>query len=30
MPIKQLNHFSIRTTDLDATRRFYIDVMGLT
>jgi catechol 2,3-dioxygenase-like lactoylglutathione lyase family enzyme len=25
-----LNHFSIRTTDLDATRRFYERVLGLT
>lgn len=25
-----LNHFSIRTTDLDATRRFYETVLGLT
>jgi catechol 2,3-dioxygenase-like lactoylglutathione lyase family enzyme len=25
-----LNHFSIRTTDLDATRRFYEQVLGLT
>lgn len=25
-----LNHFSIRTTDLDASRRFYADVLGLT
>jgi catechol 2,3-dioxygenase-like lactoylglutathione lyase family enzyme len=25
-----LNHFSIRTTDLDATRRFYESVLGLT
>lgn len=25
-----LNHFSIRTTDLAATRRFYEDVLGLT
>lgn len=30
MPIKQLNHFSIRTSDLDATRRFYTEVIGLT
>jgi len=30
MPIKQLNHFSIRTTNLEATRRFYIEVIGLT
>ena len=25
-----INHFSIRTTDLDASRRFYADVLGLT
>lgn len=25
-----LNHYSIRTTDLDATRRFYESVLGLT
>ena len=25
-----LNHFSIRTADLDASRRFYADVLGLT
>ena len=25
-----LNHFSIRTTDMDATRRFYETVLGLT
>ena len=25
-----LNHFSIRTTDLDASRHFYADVLGLT
>ncbi len=25
-----INHFSIRTTDLDATRHFYADVLGLT
>jgi len=24
-----LNHFSIRTTDLEASRRFYVDVLGL-
>ena len=29
MPLT-LNHFSIRTTDLDASRRFYADVLGLT
>ena len=25
-----LNHFSVRTPDLDASRRFYADVLGLT
>lgn len=25
-----LNHLSIRTLDLDATRRFYVDLLGLT
>src|SRR3978361_1211372 len=25
-----LNHYSVRTTDLDATRRFYETVLGLT
>jgi catechol 2,3-dioxygenase-like lactoylglutathione lyase family enzyme len=25
-----INHFSVRTTDLDATRQFYADVLGLT
>ncbi|MBC7484196.1 MAG: VOC family protein [Rhizobacter sp.] len=25
-----LNHYSIRTTDLEASRRFYADVLGLT
>ncbi|RYY95710.1 MAG: glyoxalase [Comamonadaceae bacterium] len=29
MPLS-LNHFSIRTTDLEATRRFYEEVLGLT
>ena len=24
-----LNHFSIRTTDLEASRRFYADILGL-
>jgi len=28
MPIEKLDHYSIRTTDLDATRNFYVDVMG--
>ena len=27
--IQSLNHFSIRTADLDASRRFYEDVLGL-
>jgi catechol 2,3-dioxygenase-like lactoylglutathione lyase family enzyme len=25
-----INHFSVRTTDLETTRRFYADVLGLT
>lgn len=25
-----LNHFSIRTVDMESTRRFYVDVLGLT
>lgn len=29
MPIQKLAHYSIRTTDLDKSRRFYIDVMGM-
>ncbi len=28
MPISRLDHYSIRTTDLDATERFYTRVMG--
>ncbi len=28
MPINKLDHYSIRTADLDATRAFYVDVMG--
>lgn len=28
MAISKLAHFSIRTTDMEATRRFYVDVMG--
>ncbi len=28
MPINKLDHYSIRTADLDATRTFYVDVMG--
>lgn len=30
MPISRLDHYSIRTTDLHATERFYTDVMGFT
>jgi catechol 2,3-dioxygenase-like lactoylglutathione lyase family enzyme len=29
MAIERLDHYSIRTTDVDATRRFYEDVLGL-
>ena len=28
MPIGKLDHFSIRTLDIDASRRFYTEVMG--
>jgi catechol 2,3-dioxygenase-like lactoylglutathione lyase family enzyme len=28
MPIKRLDHYSIRTTDLDSTTRFYTEVLG--
>ncbi len=28
MPINTLDHYSIRTADLAATRNFYVDVMG--
>ncbi len=28
MPISKLSHYSIRTTDLEASRRFYTEVMG--
>lgn len=28
--VLRLNHFSIRTTDLEASRRFYADILGLT
>ena len=28
MPINRLDHYSIRTTDLAATERFYTDIMG--
>ena len=30
MPLIQLDHFSIRTTLLEETRKFYVDVLGLT
>jgi catechol 2,3-dioxygenase-like lactoylglutathione lyase family enzyme len=29
MPLTKLAHFSIRTTDLDASRAFYVDVLGI-
>jgi catechol 2,3-dioxygenase-like lactoylglutathione lyase family enzyme len=29
MPISILAHYSIRTADLEASRRFYVDVLGL-
>lgn len=28
MVVKKLAHFSVRTTDMEASRRFYVDVMG--
>ena len=30
MGIQGMNHFNVLTDDVDATRRFYIDVIGLT
>lgn len=30
MSIKGMNHFNVLTDDVEATRRFYIDVIGLT
>ena len=30
MPIAQLSHYAIRTSDLDASRWFYCEVLGLT
>jgi len=30
MRVKRLDHYSIRTTDLEATRRFYTNLVGLT
>jgi catechol 2,3-dioxygenase-like lactoylglutathione lyase family enzyme len=29
MPLKQLDHYSIRTLELEETRDFYVDVLGL-
>src|SRR5665213_3055251 len=29
MPFTRLDHYSIRTTRLDETRQFYVDVLGL-
>ena len=29
MPIRKLAHYSVRTPDLEASRRFYVDVLGL-
>lgn len=28
MPINKLAHFSVRTTDVEASKRFYVDVLG--
>ena len=30
MAIAGMNHFNVLTDDVDATRRFYIDIIGLT
>jgi catechol 2,3-dioxygenase-like lactoylglutathione lyase family enzyme len=30
MPIQGMNHFNVLTDDVEATRRFYVDVVGLT
>lgn len=30
MPINKLAHFSVRTTDIEASRQFYVDVLGFT
>ena len=30
MPLTKLSHYSIRSLDLEATRKFYTEVMGLT
>lgn len=29
MPINRLDHYSIRTADIEKTRRFYVEVVGL-
>lgn len=29
MSLRKLGHYSIRTTDIEASRRFYVDVLGL-
>jgi catechol 2,3-dioxygenase-like lactoylglutathione lyase family enzyme len=29
MPISAMNHFTVLTTDLDATNAFYVDLLGL-
>ena len=30
MPFQKLSHYSIRTTDIDASRKFYTEVLGFT
>ena len=30
MSINGMNHFNVLTDDVEATRRFYVDVIGLT
>ena len=30
MPISGMNHFTVLTSDLDASRAFYVDLLGLT
>ncbi len=30
MGLQAIDHFTIRTDDLDASRRFYVDILGLT
>ena len=30
MPIEGMNHFNVLTDDVDATRRFYVGILGLT